>query len=138
MSFLYQQVHSLLNLGTCKEYPTMAKVKSPAAKKTEKKDAALSTPVFTAPMEAASALDKPVAEKLVAEKTGSVIPFEVRKQEITKASQRAQIVPNTVQDEIRMRAYELYVQRGYSSGNPNEDWLNAEREVLQRYNHQSA
>ena len=38
--------------------------------------------------------------------------------------------------EIRRRAYELYVQRGYAPGHENEDWLVAEQEVLARYNHQ--
>lgn len=33
---------------------------------------------------------------------------------------------------IRLRAYELYVQRGYVAGFEKEDWLAAEREVLAR------
>jgi hypothetical protein len=31
---------------------------------------------------------------------------------------------------ITVRAYELYVERGYRDGNALEDWLDAEREVL--------
>ena len=31
-------------------------------------------------------------------------------------------------EEIRMRAYELYLERGAENGNEVEDWLRAERE----------
>lgn len=31
---------------------------------------------------------------------------------------------------IRMRAYELFEQRGYQHGNDMEDWLEAEAEVM--------
>jgi hypothetical protein len=37
-----------------------------------------------------------------------------------------------VETEIRQRAYELYVQRGYTPGHENEDWLVAEGEILAR------
>jgi hypothetical protein len=33
---------------------------------------------------------------------------------------------------IRLRAYELYAERGYIEGFEKEDWLRAEREVLAR------
>ena len=36
---------------------------------------------------------------------------------------------------IRLRAYELYAQRGYIEGFEKEDWLTAEREVLARRAH---
>ncbi len=36
-----------------------------------------------------------------------------------------------IQEAIRLKAYELYVQRGYTPGNEIEDWLTAERMVLQ-------
>jgi hypothetical protein len=38
--------------------------------------------------------------------------------------------------QIRERAYQLYLERGSTPGNENEDWLTAEREVLARQNHQ--
>jgi hypothetical protein len=42
-----------------------------------------------------------------------------------------------IEEEIRHRAYELYLQRRAngddSSGDPHQDWLTAEREVLSRY-----
>jgi Protein of unknown function (DUF2934) len=43
------------------------------------------------------------------------------------------IIPINLEDEIRQRAYEIYEQRGRTSGNQHEDWLRAEREILARY-----
>ena len=38
--------------------------------------------------------------------------------------------------QIRVRAYELFEQRGYIHGYADEDWFNAEREVLARQGEQ--
>ena len=35
--------------------------------------------------------------------------------------------------EIRLRAYEIYEQRGYTNGRAEQDWFEAEQEVLARY-----
>jgi hypothetical protein len=59
--------------------------------------------------------------------------FEVRKPE-----PRKNVVPINVEEEIRRRAFELYQQRAPGSGSEAEDWLAAEREVMQRYRQQSA
>ena len=59
--------------------------------------------------------------------------FEVRKPE-----PRKNVIPINLEEEIRRRAYELFVQRQPGSGSEAEDWLNAEREVMQRYHQQSA
>ena len=40
--------------------------------------------------------------------------------------------PSDLEAAIRLRAYELYAQRGYVEGFEEEDWLTAEREVLAR------
>jgi hypothetical protein len=45
-------------------------------------------------------------------------------------------LPINMEDEIRRRAYELYLQRGTASGSEAEDWLTAEREVRQRHQKQ--
>lgn len=37
-----------------------------------------------------------------------------------------------LESEIRRRAYELYEHRGYGDGLAEQDWLEAEREVLAR------
>jgi len=49
---------------------------------------------------------------------------------------RKNVVPINLEDEIRRRAYELYVERGSTPGNQQEDWIAAEREVLTRYQQQ--
>jgi hypothetical protein len=46
----------------------------------------------------------------------------------SQASAAAQPSP----DQIRQRAYELYVERGYVDGRDEEDWLAAERELRKR------
>jgi Arc/MetJ family transcription regulator len=43
------------------------------------------------------------------------------------------VVPINLEDEIRLRAYELYQERAGAPGTEKEDWLRAEREVLARY-----
>jgi hypothetical protein len=48
------------------------------------------------------------------------------------------VFPINLEDEIRRRAYELFQHRGQSSGGEAEDWLSAEREVMQRYRQHSA
>jgi hypothetical protein len=41
-------------------------------------------------------------------------------------------IPATSPEErIRYKAYELYIKRGMQDGNELEDWLEAEREVLE-------
>lgn len=36
-------------------------------------------------------------------------------------------------DEIRMRAFQIYLDRGATHGSDVEDWLQAERELQQRF-----
>ena len=47
-------------------------------------------------------------------------------------SSRNGSLPSDLESAIRLRAYELYAQRGYIEGLEKEDWLKAEREVLAR------
>ena len=51
--------------------------------------------------------------------------------ETQKTSPSAQLAPEQVQDTIRLKAYELYMQRGCQNGNDFQDWLAAEQLVLQ-------
>jgi hypothetical protein len=37
----------------------------------------------------------------------------------------------SLEERVRRRAYELYVQRGSRSGSDLDDWLRAEQEILQ-------
>jgi hypothetical protein len=36
------------------------------------------------------------------------------------------------QQKIQLRAYEIYLERGGTPGNPLEDWVRAERELLEK------
>ncbi|MFI5102011.1 MAG: DUF2934 domain-containing protein [Terriglobales bacterium] len=54
--------------------------------------------------------------------------------EVRKNGKPASVTPVNLEEEIRRRAYELYLQRrataGGESGDENQDWLVAEREIL--------
>jgi len=41
--------------------------------------------------------------------------------------------PKAINEEIRQRAYNIYLQLGLSSGSPEENWLRAEREIKGKY-----
>ncbi|HEY6253824.1 MAG TPA: DUF2934 domain-containing protein [Candidatus Angelobacter sp.] len=43
-----------------------------------------------------------------------------------------------IQEEIRLRAYELYESRGRLDGFQEEDWMRAETEILAKYRAKSA
>lgn len=64
---------------------------------------------------------------------------ELRK-EVRKNGKPAILAPANLEEEIRRRAYELYLQRrataGDESGNENQDWLLAEREIRSRHGSQ--
>ncbi len=61
-----------------------------------------------------------------------------RKPEIVKTEARANLVPISVEDEVRRLAYLLSERRGFEPGHESEDWLAAEREIRQRYRQHSA
>ena len=42
-----------------------------------------------------------------------------------------------LEDEIRIRAYELYEKRGGAPGDEKQDWLLAEKEVIRRHGYLS-
>ena len=46
-----------------------------------------------------------------------------------KKARKAKAQPT--REEIAIRAYHIYVERGYTPGNPLEDWLRAERELTE-------
>jgi DUF2934 family protein len=56
--------------------------------------------------------------------------------QVKKNSSSAAASAPDLESKIRQRAYELYVERGNTPGHENEDWLQAEREVLARENQQ--
>ena len=67
--------------------------------------------------------------------------LEVNK-EVRKDGRPSNVVPINLEEEIRRRAYELYLERrataGGESGNgdENQDWLIAEREIRSRHGSQ--
>ena len=46
----------------------------------------------------------------------------------TAVEEREQLLHSTREQEIRIRAYEIYLQRGGQTGHELEDWLQAELE----------
>jgi hypothetical protein len=44
------------------------------------------------------------------------------------------MMTKTIQDVVKQRAFELYINRGGSHGNDQEDWFLAEQEVLAKNN----
>lgn len=110
----------------------MARSKSPTGSKTDKKDSLTTNIVPSVPATQTGAAGTTKVEAQAPERP------EAKKLGVVKTDSRTNVVPINLDDEIRRRAYELYVQRGYISGYETEDWLVAEREVLQRYHQQSA
>lgn len=49
-----------------------------------------------------------------------------------RATQKGKPAFDDLHARISARAYELYVQRGSRDGHAQEDWLDAEREILDR------
>jgi hypothetical protein len=88
-------------------------------------------PEVNAEVKAVAAQPAPVAAKPEVK----ITPEPKKKFEVVKSEPR-RVVPINVEEEIRRRAYELYLQRGAGSGDPAADWLIAEREVQQRYHQQ--
>jgi hypothetical protein len=46
--------------------------------------------------------------------------------------------PVNLEEQIRVRAYQLYEERGYTPGHQEEDWLVAEQEILTRSDSQQS
>lgn len=63
---------------------------------------------------------------------------KTRKPEIVRSESRSNLIPINVEEEVRRLAYLLSERRGFEPGHETEDWLSAEREILDRYHHQSA
>jgi Protein of unknown function (DUF2934) len=69
------------------------------------------------------------SRKATAKQTNQVTP--IRESNGAAAENGAQLDPG-IQEEIRVRAYELYLERGGRDGFDQEDWSRAESEVLSR------
>src|SRR5580658_4322808 len=132
-----QQFDSFLNLGICKEYPIMARSKfTPGSKVNRANPSQNQTDNSNLPDVKAAVTGATPAEVAAAEVKKAPEP---RKMEVVKSESRkpaAPPIPINLEDEIRRRAYELYLQPGTASGSEAEDWLTAEREIKQRYRQQ--
>ena len=76
-------------------------------------------------------------KKTVAVSPASVeVAAEIKNAKVANQTS-AMAAPVNLEEEIRRRAYELYLERrataGASNGDENQDWLVAEREIRQQY-----
>ena len=117
----------------------MARAKSPSGSKSNrasKEQPHLNNPASVPDSKAIAAQSEPV--KSETRISAEPRKFEVLKSEPRNTDPRNNVVPINLEDEIRRRAYELFQQRGHGSGSEADDWLAAEREVMQRYHQHSA
>jgi hypothetical protein len=114
---LIPYVRPLLELGICKEYSMARKTTGTTTTRSRKK--AIPVP--------------PDAVEITAE-----VGSEIRKNGKAVNQTAAMAAPENLEEEIRRRAYELYLQRratsGGINGDENQDWLVAEREIRSRRN----
>ena len=73
-------------------------------------------------------VEQPVAE-LTAMQAATAAMKRGQTTSKTQSKARAKSLQVNMEDAIRLRAYEIYLQRGATPGNPREDWAVAEREV---------
>ena len=50
----------------------------------------------------------------------------------SKQQRSMETEPQNLQERIKLRAYELYVERGRVDGHHEEDWFDAEKEIRQQ------
>jgi hypothetical protein len=126
--WITHQVNSLLNLGICKEYLFMAKKPRFRGNPTRSEENVSNTNPPTNEV----MMNAPVRPGTL-EAPGPKADEKRARTKKTAAAGNGNAIPINLEDEIRCRAYELYAERGFSSGHEHEDWLRAEREVKQRY-----
>jgi hypothetical protein len=134
---LIHYARPFLELGNCKEFRMPRKTTGTTVPNRSKKAQVADSPApvqVTPQITPEARLD---VQKVVAEFPRRE---EVRK-DAPKIATSVQRVPvnlasNSIEEEIRRRAYELYLQRRATAGgamdDPNQDWLIAEREILSR------
>jgi Zn-dependent peptidase ImmA (M78 family) len=74
-----------------------------------------------------------VEETLVPVIAATSAPIKASK---AKPRAKAKSLQVSIEDIIRLRAYEIYLRRGATPGNPHEDWQLAEREVRAHFDQQ--
>jgi hypothetical protein len=109
----------------------MAKPKSP-----KKNGSPQEMPAAVQTISVASA-EEVIAAAVASTESTKIATRRTRKQEILREP-RLSPIPISLDEEIRSLAYLLSERRGFEPGHETEDWLNAEREVLDRYHQQRA
>jgi hypothetical protein len=112
---LIHYVKPFLELGICKEYIMARKTTGNTTPRSKKAEVTVPpAPVQVAPE----------------------VHTDIRK-DVPRNGKPSNVVPINLEEEIRRRAYELYLQRrataGGDNGNQHQDWLVAEREILSRF-----
>ncbi len=74
-------------------------------------------------------VETPMVELAAAAPVSEVPAVKARTTAAVKGKTKAKSLQVNINDIIRLRAYEIYLQRGGTPGNPHEDWRVAEREV---------
>jgi hypothetical protein len=129
---LIHYVRPFLELGFCKEYcmarKTTGTTTADRRKKTE-------VPVPPAAVQVAPQVQKEVQKPVHEE-----VRKDVRKNGAPAKPVPVNLAAENIEDEIRRRAYELYIQRRATSdgenGDESQDWLLAEREIRSRQSSQ--
>ena len=68
-----------------------------------------------------------------AQPAATITPIEHAPRGAEVTDHKLQSVELEIQEQIRIRAYELFVERGRHEGHDREDWERAETEVLSKY-----
>jgi preprotein translocase subunit SecD len=156
---LVHYVRPFLELGNCKEYSMARKTTGTTTTSRSKKAATTVPPVIeqvAAPIQKEVpkiVAQKNVAQKIIAQETRAEVRQDTAKEgrkngkaNVVAAGVPTASAPAAIEEQIRRRAYELYLERratagmangnGYSYGDENQDWLIAEREIRSRQENQ--
>jgi hypothetical protein len=141
---LVHYIQPFLELGICKEF-VMARKSNGSSTTTRSKKSSLATqpvPAQVAPEPITSesfakpeAIGKPEVKEIAIKKD---VPISGKSLTLVQSNPVSSSNSNiNIEEEIRRRAYELYLERcavsGYESGDESQDWLRAEREVRTRF-----
>jgi hypothetical protein len=139
MSLIYN-VKQFLDLGICKEYFMARKTTESGLFTRRKKTETTVQPIGHQDTE----LSSNVSNDNQGSRNGKPSnPVPINHHALNQASNHQNSVNSgshspEVEEEIRHRAYELYLQRSADGhegeGDPHQDWVKAEREVLSRHN----
>jgi hypothetical protein len=150
---LIHYVKPFLDLGICKEYSMARKTTGNVSSTRGKKANASVAPVELEKMADSIAEIPEVSNDVVKDvrsaKSSNPVPINQRSINqhsinqnssgqipSSQSSAKQSSISPELEEEIRHRAYELYLERtakgDEASGDPHQDWLTAEREILSR------